>query len=262
MPRLIVLASVVLLLSPLLPLTAQESPPPPTVDLQIKAPPYSFLGKPFTLSFHVTFRGPGLAKEVRIVYPLAPGFVFRDQEGGFEHDQGRNRLLWTLRDLEPGRVVIGRVTLVGTQAGKAAPCAEILSIVTDQACPPLEVRAVPALHVSSNDEPDPVEVGDSISYVLLAENQGDADVEELVLEADIPEQMEFVSAVAPPEIPVEPSPGKVRFGPVPRLAPGQRIEFRLALKAVRPGDAVQSTRIRYRGFSREVIVEEGTTVYE
>ena len=131
MTRLLALASVALFLSPLLPLAAQESPPPPAVDLQIQPPPYSFLGKPFTISFRVTFRGPGLAKEVRIVYPLAPGFVFRGQEGGFEHDRSQNRLLWTLRDLAPGQVVTGRVTLVGTRAGQAAPCAEILSIVID-----------------------------------------------------------------------------------------------------------------------------------
>ncbi|MBI4613886.1 MAG: hypothetical protein HY720_09780 [Planctomycetes bacterium] len=256
-PRFAVLSAVLALSC--LPALAQQASP---VTLQVKAPPFGYLGKPIIVRFEVAFSGPGTARQVQVVYPIPDIFAFRGQQGGVQNDDVNRRAVWQVGTLTPGQSATAEITLVGLRQGQVSPCAEISYLIVDQQCPPLEVRAVPALHVTMKDEPDPIEAGQETTYTYYALNQGEADVEDLAIEVDVPEEMEFLEAQAPAGMTFQMTERTVVFSTVPRLAPRQQLEFRMRVRSVRAGDVVASCRARFKGFSKPVLVQEGTTVYQ
>ncbi len=237
--------------------SAQQGP----VSLDVQAPPYSFLAKPFTMRFKLTCNGPAV-RSVRVQYPVADIYGFQGQQGGFTFDQRVNAAVWSVGNLEPGQSVGAELTLVGRRAGKVNPCAELSYALVQTVCPPLEVRAIPALVVTNEDDPDPIEIGAMTTYTITAANQSDgADVEDLVIRCEIPAEMEFVSATGPQGIGSRVVDGACLFDPVPRLAPKQRISYQVRMRGVREGDVVQRTHASFKGFSKPILDEEGTTVY-
>ncbi len=124
----------------------------------------------------------------------------------------------------------------------------------------IKITGVPAMHISTYDTEDPVELGKQTIYVIEARNEGTADCTNVKFEDLIPEEMECVSAQGPTNFKAE---GRtIRFEPVPKLAPGDKLVFRIVCRATKEGSAKNRAQIAYDQFETPIVNEEGTSCYK
>ncbi|WP_372370945.1 M56 family metallopeptidase [Candidatus Uabimicrobium sp. HlEnr_7] len=115
-----------------------------------------------------------------------------------------------------------------------------------------------AMHISSYDTDDPVEVGGTTIYVIELRNEGTAPCTNVVLTNKIADEMVFVGSVNPVNYSEQ---GKeIRFAPV-KLQPGESIIYKVKLRAQKPGSAKNTAFVKFDEFSSTMRNEEGTSVY-
>lgn len=119
-------------------------------------------------------------------------------------------------------------------------------------------KSVPAMHFSSYETEDPVNVGNNTVYVFEIRNEGTATCTNIQLESLIPEEMEVVEAQGPVAHKAES--GKVLFAPVEFLPSGEILRYRVCCKAVKTGSAKMRATLQYDQFSKPIITEEPTTI--
>lgn len=121
------------------------------------------------------------------------------------------------------------------------------------------ILGCPAMHISSYDTEDPVEVGKLTVYVIEHRNEGTSECTNLEVINEIDDNMEFVDAEAPVEYKIEGD--KIIFDPVLILQPGEKVQYRVTCKAIAPGSIKNRAILKYTEFEESIIDEEGTSVY-
>ena len=107
---------------------------------------------------------------------------------------------------------------------------------------------------------DPIEVGNTETYVITLTNQGSAIDNNLKVICTMEEQMEFVSAAGPTEGKAE---GKIiTFQPLPALAPKAKAVWRVVIKAAAPADVRFKVEATSDQLKRPVEKIESTTFYK
>ena len=124
----------------------------------------------------------------------------------------------------------------------------------------LKIIGIPAMHISTYDTEDPVEVGKQTVYVVETRNEGTGPCTNILITCQIPEQMEFVKADGP--VPSKQAGGKVSFEAVPLLKPGEKLVYKVTCKAVREGSAKHTATLQYDQFDKTITDEEGTSIYK
>lgn len=125
-------------------------------------------------------------------------------------------------------------------------------------------------HLSTYDTEDPVEVGQMTTYVISANNEATSAATNTIVCNDIAEEMIFEHAEVilsgnekyTVNYRYDDQTRKVCFDPVPILQPGEKITYKITCRAIRSGSAKNVVRLRYSEFDKEIIDEEGTSVYE
>jgi uncharacterized repeat protein (TIGR01451 family) len=171
-------------------------------------------------------------------------------------------LSWDLADVDPW----GELTVRLTLRAKATGIVRITSRLTASRAMPLmastatKIIGCPAMHINSYDTEDPCEVGKETIYVVEARNEGTSPCTNVKLENKIPKQMEYVRAEGPCKFQVES--GVVRFEAVPILQPGEKLTYRIVCKAIKEGSAKNTAILSYDQFDRQILDEEGTSIYK
>lgn len=200
----------------------------------------------------------------RLEHVISGIMEFADARGpmAFRREQGKV-VFEPCPILQPGEKLTYRVTVKAMKTGAAIG----RSLVTyDQFEKPLcfdEVTSVskssPAMHSSSYDTEDPLQVGKSTIYVVELRNEGNVPCNNLELTDIIPEQTEFLGAEGP--VPHRCENGRVVFDPVPVLQPGERLSYKVKVKAVKIGSAKNVFLWSCDQLSDEIRDEEGTSIY-
>jgi uncharacterized repeat protein (TIGR01451 family) len=118
----------------------------------------------------------------------------------------------------------------------------------------------PSIHISTYDTEDPVEVGKLTTYVIVARNEGTLPCTNVAITSELPSIVSFVSAKGPTAHKVEKQ--RVSFEAVPILQPGDKLTFKITGKAMKAGGAKLRTALRYDQLKKEIIDEEGTSLYK
>ncbi|BBM83826.1 M56 family metallopeptidase [Candidatus Uabimicrobium amorphum] len=116
-----------------------------------------------------------------------------------------------------------------------------------------------AMHISSYDTEDPIEVGQTTTYVISLRNEGTANCTDIVLTNNIPQEMEFVKATGPSNFSINNS--RIQFNAVDNVAPGKVLNYKITLRARTSGSAKNTALVKFNEFSYTMRNEEGTTVY-
>lgn len=119
--------------------------------------------------------------------------------------------------------------------------------------------AVPALQLEAVDTTDPVRVGQDEVYKITVLNQGTGADRDIVVEAVLPPVFEFVSVTGP--TPGRNEDGRIRFGIVPTLGPGERAVWLVTLHAVRAGDIRFEVHATSNSIKEPAVKMEPTRVY-
>lgn len=116
--------------------------------------------------------------------------------------------------------------------------------------------AAPSLVVTIADSADRLTVGRATTYTITVKNEGTTAAEDVVLLAELPENVRFEKAAGPTNAQFTGS--ELSFGPILRLAPGADATWTIAAIARRAGEGRIEAAVNSVGL-REPIKEARTT---
>ncbi|BBM87717.1 DUF11 domain-containing protein [Candidatus Uabimicrobium amorphum] len=227
-----------------------------------------FLNKTVVFTITVKNEGSGDARGVDVVdtLPSQLEYISSEPQGSFRPARGEQlaTVRWQFPKLGAGESIDIKVTARGiAQVPRCINTVKVTSEgreVEDQAA--LRIQGVSAMHLSTYDTDDPVEVGQQTVYVITARNEGTSACTSVELKNTIPEEMEFVKAEGPGEFEFDETTRAVNFAAVAILQPGDKLTFKVVCRAIAEGSAKNTARLKYAEFDKPIIDEEGTSVYK
>jgi uncharacterized repeat protein (TIGR01451 family) len=233
----------------------------PKLAIKADCREYVFLGRDVTFAWTLTNSGDAACDNTTISAPVPAGSAFVSATGGGVL-QG-NTVVWNAgtvtasggkRDISM-TVKPGGIGTLRAAATAECECAEQVADGCET-----EVRGIPAILLEVVDNPDPIAVGDSVTYTVTVTNQGSANGTGVKVVCTLPEQLEFVNATG--DTTATRSGQTVTFAPLPNLAPGAKATFRITVKATAAGDVRFSTSMTSDQFQRPVEETESTNLYQ
>ncbi|MFH2144827.1 MAG: hypothetical protein ABII75_02195 [Candidatus Omnitrophota bacterium] len=169
---------------------------------------------------------------------------------------------WRLGEIAPGDNVEIELELRAAATGRARIDSKLFFSEGEplMAIVETQITGIPAIHISSYDTEDPVEVGKQTIYVIEARNEGTSPCTNVAIESKIPKEMEFVAAEGPTGF--KHKSGLTRFETVPILQPGEKLTYKVVSKCIKAGSAKHTAILAFDQFKQPIMDEEGTSCYE
>jgi uncharacterized repeat protein (TIGR01451 family) len=240
--------------------------------LSIEGPRTAYINRSVVYKIIIKNDGEAPAKVVELVETLPPNldYVGSKAAGVFRPQSGDTlaTVSWQFQEIPPKGKIEIELTLRAKTLGRSRNFVKLLSRATEgPKIPPLEALAelqvigIPAMHISTYDTEDPVEVGKTTIYVIETRNEGTGPCTGISMTSVIPEEMEFVKCEGP-GVACKFEKGEVLFETVPILAPEAKLVYKTHCKAIKPGSAKHRAILKYNEFTTSIIDEEGTSVYQ
>ena len=186
---------------------------------------------------------------------------WQQRQGQGEQDERR------IGDLQPGETKRFNITLPGgTQSETIEVVAQATSICeldADEQAMDIamtEIRTIPALLLEMVDNNDPVRIGDNTTYVITVKNQGTGIAKDVVITAELPQELEYISASGDSEVQSE-GENEVKFQAVD-LEPGDVAMWNVEAKANAPADIRMRVEMDSEYLARAVPEVEPTRLVE
>lgn len=193
-----------------------------------------YIGRDITYRFTVKNTGdtPAVDTALEADIPAAAQFV-RATEGGTSR---ANKVQWMLGSLAPGaskafemRVKPAGVGSMPTTARATARCAQPAT-----ASASTSIVGIAAVLLEVVDAGDPAELGSQVTYTITATNQGSAADSGIIIACDLPAEQQYVSSDGPTRGVL--AGRELTFAPLRTLAPGERAQWRVIIRAQSEGD--------------------------
>lgn len=206
----------------------------------------------FTHEITVKNTGDGIAAGTVVTDTPPAGVTVTKADGG---TVAAGKIQFSAGDLKPGDSKTFQVTFstatAGTYTDSATVAAKCATPVSAEAR--TVVAGIPAVLLEMADDPDPVKVGDIVTYTIVVTNQGSADDTNIIISADLTDEMTFVSC-GPKNLPGNQPPGTtekftqiqssngkldgktVKFDAVPKLGAKQYVAWEIKVKASKAKD--------------------------
>ncbi len=118
---------------------------------------------------------------------------------------------------------------------------------------------VPAVLLEAVDEEDPIQVGESVTYVIRVTNQGFADLTNVRMVCKFPPSQSFVSGSGSTSVGLQE--GIVVMDPIPTMEPKAKASWRVVMKAVQPDDVRFNVELTSDQFTSPIHENESTRQY-
>lgn len=211
----------------------------PVLEIAMTGPKKHFFRRNFKYEITVTNKGDAVAEDVVVTDRVPEGAKFVSASDGGRASKGT--VSWKLGTLRPKATRKVQVTLAAERMGllssKATAKAECADAV--DASVQTTIEGIPAVLLEVVDLEDPIEVGQNVTYVVTATNQGSAEARNLEIACSLPDISALVSHSGSSAAAVGGQPGarNVTFARISRLAPGAKASWRIVIQAKESGDA-------------------------
>lgn len=155
------------------------------------------IGDQITYSLSVSNNGPGTASQVQVSFPLPQGTEFVSADQSYDQYSGS----WSVGDLAPYQPASMQLTVRAASPGSVSASAQVqcssneLNQGDNSASAYTTVQEAGVdLSVSLSASPEPVNVGDTITYDLNVNNNGPGIAGQVQVSFPVPEGTEFVSS--------------------------------------------------------------------
>ncbi|MFW5803359.1 MAG: SUMF1/EgtB/PvdO family nonheme iron enzyme, partial [Verrucomicrobiota bacterium] len=231
----------------------------PALDLTKSGPAVRYVGRPAQYTIRVTNDGDAPAENTVVRDIVPDGMdVLELSDNGETSNSGAE---WKLDTLQPGASKRLSIRLMPRDPGTftntaraSATCAEDVEATTKT-----RVAGIAAILLEVSDETDPLEVGGTGTYRIVATNQGSAPSTNLKITCALEENVEYVSSSGPTRATVQN--GGVHFNDLDVLEAGQRATWIVRVKAVKEGDVRFRAMLESDQLTRPVEETEATTIY-
>jgi len=209
----------------------------PALAITESGPEMQYIGRSVTYQITVTNKGDGIARDTMVQADIPDEFRFNEATmGGTYSHASPGKVVWNVGTIEPGTSKTVTMTLSGEQAGtlttKATAKAYCADAVT--ASTATNFKGVAGVLLQMVDVYDPIEVGQSETYMITVTNQGSISDSNISLTCMMDEGMQYVSSSGPTEAKVEGN--TITFGPLSTLAPKAEAKWQVVIKAAAPGN--------------------------
>ncbi len=231
----------------------------PVLAIACRAPERVFIGRPVTVEWQVKNSGDAPCAAT-VTVPLPAGATFQSAtQGGTAGPQG---VTWNLGSLPAGETKTIALTFNPTAMTSYAftatancPCANSVNTTCQTV-----VEGIPAMLLNGSDDPDPVQVGQTVTYTLTVTNQGSAPLTNIRLVGTMEDSMEFVGDTGPGKATVNGL--TVTFPAVARLDAQQRITYTVVVRAKKAGQVQFRAEAVSNEITRPLIKTETTNFYQ
>lgn len=235
----------------------------PELELACVSTAEAYIGRDVEVCLTVTNRGSIAADDTRMRLVVPAFLAFKEGSVSGRREQGDDAVtatwVWDVGRLGSGKSTVICATFTGDHAAFVdfraigeAYCAD-----PSEASATSEIKGIAALSTSLSDTTDPNPVGDEGIYVIQIKNQGSAADTNLRLTCTMGEHHEFVKVEGPTTPAVNGH--ELVFAPLEQLGPGEIVEWRITLKAVKEGDARVTLSLLTDRMTRPVVETESTT---
>ncbi|HYE06806.1 MAG TPA: hypothetical protein VEL07_14910 [Planctomycetota bacterium] len=230
----------------------------PAIELSVDAPRHVYLGRDARIAVRVANPSQHPARDVVVAVPL-PDDAERVSvsSGRVERDDGAFRI----GRLGAGETVDFAIDFTPRKAGRldGEVVAKAYCVEERRAALQTEIAGIPAIRLEMIDIRDPVPVGENSGYNIRVKNQGSADDTDIRLTAEIPEGFEVVSASGKTDVRTEGR--RLTFAPLERLAPGDTADWRIEVRALKPGEATCRIEMSSSANQQPVSEQEPTRAF-
>jgi uncharacterized repeat protein (TIGR01451 family) len=235
----------------------------PVLAIESTAPSEQYLGR--TLSYNITVKntGNGMAENAVLVtsVPENVKFMSATEGGNFTH-MSPGKVTWNIGALAPNASKTVRMELSSDQPGEVsttatanAKCAEAVTSSSQ-----IKVAGIAAILLEVIDSPDPIEIGQNVTYTVKVTNQGSAADTAIRINCMLEKGMEYVTSDGPTKATVDG--GKISFEALPSLAPKGNVEWKIIVKASDAGDMRFKATMNSEQLGRPVEETESTKFYK
>ena len=220
-----------------------------------------FLGRNITFTWNVTNTGSAACENTTISAPVPAGSTFVSATGG--GTLNGNTVVWNAGSISASggkRSVSMTVAPTGIGTIRAAATADCVCAEQVADTCETDVQGIPAILLEVVDSPDPIRVGDTVSYTITVTNQGSAMARNVAIVCNIPTQQTFVSAGGATNGAV--SGQRVTFAKLPTLAPKASATFTVVVRANAAGNVRFGTSMTSEVFETPIEETEATYMYE
>ena len=169
-----------------------------------------------------------------------------------------NTSTWTIPNLSKGGKQAFDVVLTsetsGTHCNGVVATAEGLK-ESAEFC--TQWKGIAAILLETKDDPDPIQMGENVTYTIRVTNQGTANDRNLKVTAEFGKEVSPISASAGGQV----DGNKVIFAPVATLGPKQVLTYTITAKGTAPGDHRLKVDLTSDMLTSPVSHEESTRVY-
>jgi uncharacterized repeat protein (TIGR01451 family) len=231
----------------------------PVLKVAVSAPGEVIQGRTVSYEVTVTNEGDGPATNVVVTSPVPAGTSFISASNG--GTATANVITWPAVNMGPKSATKLRVdvrpvntAIVRTDASAKDTCAQPAS-----ASAQTSVKGVAAILLEVVDDPDPIEVGGTTTYTIIATNQGSAPDSNISIVCTLEDTQSFVSASGATN--GSASGPTITFAPLPTLGPKATATWKVVVKGVKASDTRFKTTMNTDQLGRPVEETEATKIY-
>lgn len=232
----------------------------PKLAITTSGPDMLYLGRATTFDITVTNNGDWNAADTTIIDTVPAGTKFVSASDGGKVVNGK--VQWQLGSLAPkaSRKVSVTCTMdnIGTlhhEARATANCADAVTVSAST-----DYKGIPAILLEVIDADDPIKLGDSVTYVITATNQGSAVGTNIKIACILEDNVSYVSSTGATNGTI--AGNNITFATLPSLAPKAKAVWRVVVKANKIGDVRFTVIMNTDQLSRPVQETEATQLYE
>jgi len=228
----------------------------PGLKIEKTGPAMQFLGKLASYNIKVTNTGDTTLNDVTVTDTAPAATTLKSAPGAAVSG---NTAVWTIPSLASGADKTFKVVLTTMTPGTHENCATVTSRqgLNGKDCAATKWQGISALLITVEDDPDPIQIGESTTYTIKVTNQGTADDTQIKLVATFGDEISPTSASNGGKID-----GKtVTFPAYPRLAPKQSFTYTITAKGEAKGDHRLKVTRTSKDIPKPTTAEESTRVY-
>ncbi len=230
------------------------------IDIDIDGPAFRYVNRPAEYVLRIANHGTAPASDlyIRSAVPRPFAFLQADHSGSF--DAVNKNITWFVDQLNAGEELEVSFRLQATTPGSFPILAEAagergLLVSTNHTT---NVEGIAAILLEVVDVDDPVEVGVETFYEIIVTNQGTAFANDVIVTAEVPQEMEITGSKGPSEGSIQ---GRTIRFELAKLAPRADAIFRVKVRGLQAKDVRIRVQVEAESLDEPVLELESTKVY-